>query len=66
MHAFVNATEPVDPDDLDAHCRSLLAGYKIPRSYTIGSDPLPRSAIGKVLKTELREPYWKDRDRRVN
>jgi len=66
VHAFVNATEPVDPDDLDAHCRSLLAGYKIPRSYTIGSDPLPRSAIGKVLKTELREPYWKDRDRRVN
>lgn len=66
VHAFVTTTSPLTEDDLDAHCRQQLAGYKIPRAYTIDDKPLPRSAIGKVLKTELREPYWQGRDRQVN
>jgi len=66
VHAFVTTTSPLTEDDLDDHCRQQLAGYKIPRTYTIDDKPLPRSAIGKVLKTELREPYWQGRDRQVN
>jgi long-chain acyl-CoA synthetase len=28
-------------------------------------DDLPRNAMGKVLKRELREPYWRDRERKI-
>jgi fatty-acyl-CoA synthase len=46
-------------------CRGKLAGYKRPRSVDfIGV--LPKNLSGKVLKRELREPYWKDKARRVN
>jgi long-chain acyl-CoA synthetase len=49
---------------LQAHCRALIAGYKVPRSMEIRPS-LPLSGAGKVLKTELREPFWKGRDRAV-
>jgi long-chain acyl-CoA synthetase len=43
--------------DLDAHARRHLAGYKCPRAWAY-CDQLPRSEAGKLLKRELREPYW--------
>jgi fatty-acyl-CoA synthase len=46
-------------------CRGKLAGYKRPRSVDF-VDALPKNLSGKVLKRELREPYWKDKKRRVN
>ncbi len=49
-----------------AHCEPLLANYKRPRSVTIRPDPLPLSGAGKVLKRELRAPYWEGRERNVN
>ena len=52
-------------DDLVAHCRSEIAGYKCPRSLQILEEPLPRSGAGKVLKTELRKPWWDGRAKRV-
>ena len=48
-----------------AHCRSLIAGYKCPRSVEYRAE-LPLSAAGKLQKFKLREPYWAGRDRRVN
>jgi acyl-CoA synthetase (AMP-forming)/AMP-acid ligase II len=51
-------------ESLRQHCRELIAGYKCPRSMEIRKD-LPLSGAGKVLKTILREPYWKDLGRRV-
>ncbi len=41
------------------HCRTQLAGYKCPRSFEFRNTPLPLSGPGKVLKRELREPFWK-------
>ena len=43
-------------DELIAHCRGKVGGYKIPRRIVF-ADALPRSAIGKILKTELRRTY---------
>jgi long-chain acyl-CoA synthetase len=52
-------------EDLQAHCRLRLAGYKLPRSMEI-LQALPMSGAGKVLKTEIRKPHWAGRDRGVN
>lgn len=49
---------------LQAHCRETLASYKRPRSIDIVAE-LPRNTMGKLLKRELRDPYWKDRERKV-
>ncbi len=46
------------------HCRTLIADYKSPRSVEFKT-ALPLSAAGKVLKAELREPFWKGRGRSV-
>ena len=51
-------------EELQAHCRAMIAGYKVPRSMEVRPS-LPLSGAGKVLKTELREPFWKGRDRAV-
>lgn len=52
--------------DIVVHCRELLANYKRPRSVDIRSEPLPLSSAGKVLKADLRQTYWRDRERAVN
>jgi long-chain acyl-CoA synthetase len=49
-----------------AHCHTLIAGYKCPRSITIRQEPMPLSGAGKILKVVLREPYWAGRSKRVN
>jgi len=54
------------PEELMEHCKTLIAGYKCPRSVDISANPLPLSGAGKVLKRELRRPYWENRDRRVS
>jgi len=51
-------------EDLIAHCRSKLAGYKRPRSID-WTDALPRSAAGKLQKRELRAPYWEGTGRSI-
>jgi acyl-CoA synthetase (AMP-forming)/AMP-acid ligase II len=53
-----------DPEVIIAHCRTLIAGYKAPKTIDF-IDVLPRNPSGKVLRRELREPYWRGRERRV-
>ena len=52
-------------DELISFCRARVAHYKCPTSVEL-VDTLPRNATGKVLKAELRAPYWGQRDRHVN
>ncbi|MBI5256461.1 MAG: long-chain-fatty-acid--CoA ligase [Burkholderiales bacterium] len=47
------------------HCKTLIAGYKCPRSVEF-RDALPLTAAGKLQKFALREPYWAGKARRVN
>ena len=46
-------------------CKSRIAGFKCPSSVDFVAE-LPRNPTGKILKRELREPYWKGKERRVN
>jgi long-chain acyl-CoA synthetase len=55
----------LDAADIIAHCRANLAHYKCPTSVD-GSEALPRNPSGKILKRELRAPYWAGRERRIN
>jgi long-chain acyl-CoA synthetase len=53
-------------EELIAHCRTRIAGFKCPRSLDLREEPLPLSGAGKILKTELRKAYWEGKERRVN
>ena len=52
-------------DELTAFCRPLLANYKIPRRIEFSATDLPKSGSGKILKKNLRERFWADRQRAV-
>ena len=47
------------------HCRENLAGYKCPTSVDWMA-VIPRNPSGKILKVELRKPYWVGRERQVS
>jgi long-chain acyl-CoA synthetase len=68
VHAVVVPREGTDLDDAAVinHCRGLIGGYKVPKSVTFQADPLPKSGPGKVLKRELRAPFWDGKDRQIN
>jgi long-chain acyl-CoA synthetase len=67
VKAIVVAKPGTDPSatDLVAWCRQRLAGYKCPTSVDRVA-ALPRNPSGKILKTELRKPYWQGHDRMVH
>lgn len=47
-------------------CRERIATYKVPKGIDVQQDPLPKSGPGKVLKRELRAPFWEGKERAVN
>jgi acyl-CoA synthetase (AMP-forming)/AMP-acid ligase II len=55
----------IDPDSIIGYAREKIAGFKVPKSIDI-IDALPRNASGKILRKDLRAPYWAGRDRQVN
>lgn len=57
--------EVASDEEIIVYCRERLAHYKCPTSVD-RIDVLPRNPSGKILKTELREPYWKGKSRRIN
>ena len=54
-----------DAADIIAFARQRLAHFKCPTSVDF-VESLPRNPSGKILKRELREPYWQGRARRIN
>jgi len=68
VHAVVvlrDGTEATE-QDLIVHCKSTIASYKIPKSVSFQTEPLPKSGPGKVLKRVLRAPFWEGKDRAIN
>jgi acyl-CoA synthetase (AMP-forming)/AMP-acid ligase II len=53
------------PDELIGFARTRIAGFKLPKTVDFIPE-LPRNPSGKVLKRELRKPFWEGRDRQVN
>ena len=68
VHAIIIPKLGASPDEASiiAHCKAQIAGYKCPRSITLRTEPFPLSGAGKVLKRDLRAPYWEGRARGVN
>ena len=68
VHAIVRLSEGAELDEagLIAHCHEWIANYKCPRSVSFETDPLPLSGAGKILKNELRKPYWEGHEKQVN
>jgi long-chain acyl-CoA synthetase len=68
VHAIVRLKQGLraTPEDLIAHCHTLIANYKCPRTLDLREEPLPLSGAGKILKTDLRAPYWAGKEKRVN
>lgn len=67
VHALIVLREGFELDEaaVIAHCKTQIAGYKCPGSVEFRKE-LPLSAAGKLLKFQLREPYWAGKQRRVN
>ena len=51
--------------ELRTHIRTQLADFKVPRKIEF-RDALPKGGTGKILKAELREPFWEGHAARVN
>lgn len=67
VHAIVVPAEGVTLTEAEiiAHAKERIAGYKVPKSVEFRTDPLPLSGAMKVLKRDLRKPYWEGQDRGV-
>ncbi len=65
VHAVVVTRAEVSEPELLAHCRELIAAYKVPKRIDLRDEPLPKSGAGKILKRVLREPFWEGREARV-
>ncbi len=68
VHAVVvpRSGAQVSADELIAFAKARIAHYKCPRSVEIRETPLPLSGAGKILKRELRKPFWEGQERRVH
>ncbi len=65
--ALIVAAEGADPtqEEIIEHCVERLARFKLP-SAVKRINEIPRNPSGKILKVDLRKPYWEGRDRAVN
>ena len=68
VHAIVVLVDGavVTEEEIQVFTREEIAGYKVPKSVEFRTDPLPLSGAMKVLKKDLRAPYWEGQGRSVN
>jgi acyl-CoA synthetase (AMP-forming)/AMP-acid ligase II len=66
VHAIVvvRPGATLSKEQITTYAREHLAGYKVPRSISF-TDEIPRTGSGKILKRELRKPFWEGRKSRV-
>jgi acyl-CoA synthetase (AMP-forming)/AMP-acid ligase II len=68
VHAFVVVRDgfEVKEDTIMDYCRTQISSFKCPRTIDIQTNPLPKSAAGKIQKFELRAPFWAGHDRKIS
>ena len=68
VHAVIRVKDnkKIEEKTIIDHCHKNIAGFKCPKSVSFRNEPMPVSGAGKILKTELRKPFWKDSDKQVN
>ncbi len=68
VHAIIIPAEGAEPtlEGILSHLDGQIANYKRPRSISLRQEPFPLSGAGKVLKRELRAPFWEGEDRQVS
>ena len=66
VHAVVVPRVPIGKEELVEFCRQYIAGYKLPKSITLSETELPKSGPGKILKRELRKPFWEGKEEGIN
>ncbi|HVV44451.1 MAG TPA: long-chain-fatty-acid--CoA ligase [Bryobacteraceae bacterium] len=52
-------------EELSEFVAARLAKFKLPKKFLFSTEPLPKGGTGKILKRELREPFWQGKERRV-
>ena len=55
----------IDEEDVIRWTKERLAGFKVPKTVDVIGE-MPRNASGKILRRELRAPFWEGRERQVN
>jgi acyl-CoA synthetase (AMP-forming)/AMP-acid ligase II len=65
LYAVVVPRTEVTSEELVEYCRERISGFKIPKHIDVRAEPLPKSGAGKVLKRELREPFWAEHETRI-
>ena len=65
--AFVvlKPNQQLSEEELAAFLQKHLAKFKSPKIFRFGTEPLPKTGTGKILKRELREPFWLGKERRI-
>jgi acyl-CoA synthetase (AMP-forming)/AMP-acid ligase II len=68
VHAIVVARDGATVTEVEIieHARGSIAGYKVPKSVEFRAEPLPLSGAMKILKRDLRAPYWEGHERSVS
>jgi long-chain acyl-CoA synthetase len=68
VHAIVVLRQgaSASEEEIRVFAREQIAGYKVPKSVEFRDEPLPLSGAMKVLKKDLRAPYWEGQERAVN
>ena len=68
VHAEVILKEgqSASPEEIIMKTKEYIANYKCPRSVSFRSEPFPLSGAGKILKREIRKPYWDGKERQIN
>ena len=67
VKGFVVLSEGADLEESEiiSYARTQIAAYKCPRTIDFVSE-LPRNPSGKILRRELRDPYWEGKERQVS
>ncbi|MDP6873928.1 MAG: long-chain-fatty-acid--CoA ligase [Alphaproteobacteria bacterium] len=68
VHAIIRLHDGQEADEqaIIDHCHGLIAAFKCPRSVEFRAEPLPLSGAGKILKAQLRQPFWADEEKAVH